>query len=562
MTATDNTPTGADMLADALVKNGLETVFAIPGVQLDWLMEALRARGDALQVIVPRHEQTTTYMADGYYRASGKPGMAMVVPGPGLLNAGAGLATAYAANAKVLLLVGDIHSTAVGKGYGLLHEIKHQDAVVAALTKWNRHIDDPALIGVSVATAFRQMHAGRPRPVGLAISHDLLESRVTAPNAAVVPGADALPAVVPDPAVLDQIARVIDGARFPILYVGGGVLAANASGVLRQFAERIGIPVVMSDNGRGALSSRHPLALNAIGGRAVFRHADVAVVLGSRFMDSMFPNPAWDAEGTQLIFINVDAADMTPPRRASLALQADARLALEGLLERVRPRQILATDDAANVQRWAQEQLDRIAPQADYIRALRAALPDDGIFVNEMTQVGYLARAAFPVYGPHTYVGPTYQGALGYGFPTALGAAVGGGGRRVLSITGDGGFGWNLQELATARKYDLPVTLVVFNDGYFGNVRAIQHRLFGADCEVAVKLENPDFLKLADAFRIPAVQVDSPDALQSAATESLNERGPVLIEVRVGEMPSPWAMFGLRPLPGITIPDPGWDPLV
>lgn len=561
MTDTDQGPTGADVLAEALVQQGLETVFAIPGVQLDWLMEALRARADALRVIVPRHEQTTTYMADGYYRVSGKPAMAMVVPGPGLLNAGAGLATAYAANAKVLLLVGDIHSTAVNKGLGLLHEIKHQDAVVASLTKWHRHIDDPALIRTSVATAFQQMHAGRPRPVGLAIPHDLLESRVGDAGALVAPSVAAVPPVAPDPAALDRVARAIDAARFPVLYVGGGVLAAGASGVLLRLAERLGIPVVMSDNGRGALSSRHPLGLNAIEGRAVFRHADLAVVVGSRFMDSMFPNPAWDGGVTRLIFINVDAADMTPPRQAELAVQSDARLALEGLLARVRPRQILAGDAARNVKRWAQEQIDRIAPQADYIRALRAALPDDGIFVNEMTQVGYLARAALPVYGPHTYVGPTYQGALGYGFPTALGAAVGGGGRRVLSITGDGGFGWNLQELATARKYDLPVTLVVFNDGYFGNVRAIQHRLFGADREIAVRLENPDFQTLAAAFRVPAMQVDSPAALQGAVAESLNERGPVLIEVRVGEMPSPWAMFGLRPLPGISIPDPGWDPL-
>lgn len=561
MSVTDQAPTGADLLAEALVAQGLETVFAIPGVQLDWLMEALRARSGALRLIVPRHEQTTTYMADGYYRVSGKPGMAMVVPGPGLLNAGAGLSTAYAANAKVLLLVGDIHSTAVGKGYGLLHEIKQQDAVVAALTKWHRHIDDPALIRASVATAFAQMHAGRPRPVGLAISHDLLEARIADAGATVAPAVPAVSPVAPDPAALDRVARAIDEARFPVLYAGGGVLAAQASDALQRLVERTGMPVVMSDNGRGALSSRHPLALNAIEGRAVFRHADLAIVLGSRFMDSMFPTPAWDGAATRLIFINVDPADMTPPRQAAQAVESDARLALEGLLARVRPRQVLAADAALNVKRWAQAQIDRVAPQADYIRALRAALPDDGIFVNEMTQVGYLARAAFPVYGPRTYVGPTYQGALGYGFPTALGAAVGGAGRRVLSITGDGGFGWNLQELATARKYDLPVTLVVFNDGYFGNVRAIQHRLFGAENEVAVKLENPDFLKLAVAFRIPATRVDSPAALQAAVTESLGERDPVLIEVRVGDMPSPWAMFGLRPLPGITIPDPGRDPL-
>lgn len=560
MTEVNTGPTGAEILAQALVANGLEDVFAIPGVQLDWLMEALRAQGKALHIFVPRHEQTTTYMADGYYRVSRKPGMAMVVPGPGILNAGAGLATAYAANSKVLLLAGDIHSTALGKAYGLLHEIKDQTAVVRALTKWNARIDDVAHIGDAVATAFREMSAGRPRPVGLEVSHDLLEGRVSHAPAAIGRAA-AEPPAQPDATMLDQIAAAIDGARFPVLYAGGGVLAADACDALKRFAERLNIPVVMSDNGRGALSSRHPLGFNAIAGRALFKHADVAVVIGSRFMDSMFPVPAWDDAGIRLIFINVDANDMMPPRRAAIALQADAKVALEELITRVKSRTVLAADAAARVKHWAEEQIDRVSPQADYVRVLRAALPDDGIFVNEMTQVGYLARAAFPVYGPGSYVGPSYQGALGYGFPTSLGAAVGGHGRRVFSITGDGGFGWNLQELATARKYDLPVTLIVFDDGYFGNVRAIQHRLFGADNEVAVKLENPDFMELSKAFHVPSVRVGSPDALQAAATNSLSEPGPVLIEVRVGEMPSPWAMFGLRPLPGITIPDPGWDPL-
>lgn len=552
-------PTGAELLATALVANGLETVFAIPGVQLDWLMEALRAKGDALQIIVPRHEQTTTYMADGYYRVTGKPAMSMVVPGPGILNAGAGLSTAYAANSKVLLLAGDIHSTAIGKAYGLLHEIKDQSGVIAALTKWSGRIRAAADVEAVVGTAFRQMSAGRPRPVGIEVSHDLLEGRTENVKMRALPSVPA--SVDPDVATLDRIAKVINGATFPVVYAGGGVLAANATAALQRFAEHTGIPVVMSDNGRGALSSRHPLGFNVIAGRALFQHADVVLVIGSRFMDSMFPNPAWSGGGTRLVFINIDANDMTPPRDVSIGLTADAKAALESLVARVKPRQILAPAVAQNVKAWAAEQVDRVSPQSDYVKALRAALPDDGIFVNEMTQVGYLARAAFPVYGPHTYVGPSYQGALGYGFPTSLGAAVGGAGRRVVSITGDGGFGWNLQELGTARKYKLPVTLVVFNDGYFGNVRAIQDRLFGTGNEVGVELANPDFQVLAKAFGVPSVRVSSPGALQGAIADSLSERGPVLVEVPVGSMPSPWAMFGLRPLPGITIPDPGWDPL-
>ncbi|WP_158904881.1 thiamine pyrophosphate-dependent enzyme [Burkholderia sp. L27(2015)] len=554
--------TGGQILVDSLIEQQVDTLFMIPGVQLDWAVDALRQRQDKIKLFVPRHEQATTYMADGYYRASGKPGVAMVVPGPGVLNAGAGLATAYAANSKVVFVAGNIHSHGIGAGYGLLHEIKDQTGLIAGLTKWNTCIGATEEIASAVRAAFTQVNTGRPRPVGLEVSHDTLEGRVddavaAVPAAATVRGAQA----DLDRAVLRRIAGALDGARLPALYVGGGVLQAHAGDALKRLAEKLNIPVIMSENGLGALSDRHPLAMNTLAGRAVFEHADVVVVIGSRFMNALQPTPSWSAAGTRFLFINIDAADMAAPRNAALALQADARVALEELAEIVKPREVLSRTEAEGLKAWAQAQIDRVSPQADYIRALRAALPDDGILVNELTQVGYLARIAFPVYGPRTYIGPTYQGTLGYGFPTALGAAAGGDGRRVVSITGDGGFGWNLQELATARKYNLPVTLVIFNDGHFGNVRMIQKRVFGPENEVAVALENPDFLALAAAFRIPAVRVGTPAALQAAITESLSEDGPVLIEVPVGEMPGPWHLLRLQPMPGVPVPDAGPHPL-
>jgi acetolactate synthase-1/2/3 large subunit len=549
--------TGGQILADSLVEQQVDTLFMIPGVQLDWAVDALHDRQAEIALIVPRHEQATTYMADGYYRASGKPGVAMVVPGPGVLNAGAGLATAYAANSKLLLIAGDIHSQGLGSSYGLLHEIKDQSGVIAGLTKWNKHVDHANDIRGAVATAFAQMHAGRPRPVGLEVPHNILESKTDEPTQR---AAEAAPQAF-DKSALERVAKEIDNARLPVFYVGGGVLSADGGPALQQLAERLNAPVIMSDNGLGALSSRHPLAMTSLSGRAVFEHADLIVVIGSRFMNALEPTPSWTAAGLRFIYINVDATDMLPPRQAAIAVQADARLALEFLGEAVKPREILTRTEALGLKAWADAQIEKVAPQSGFVRALRAALPEDGIFVNELTQVGYLARIAFPVYGPRTYIGPGYQGTLGYGFPTALGAAVGGGGKRVLSITGDGGFGWSLQELATARRYNLPVTLVIFNDGHFGNVRAIQKRVFGAARETAVKLENPDFQALAAAFRIPSVCVNSPEALQAAITDSLREAGPVVIEVQVGEMPGPWHLLRLQAMPGVPVPDAGPHPL-
>jgi acetolactate synthase-1/2/3 large subunit len=550
--------TGGQLLVEGLVRNGVKDLFMIPGIQLDWAVDALRQRSDEVKLFSPRHEQTTTYMADGYYRASGKVGAAMVVPGPGALNAGAGLATAYASNSKVLFVTGQIHSSGVGKGCGLLHEIKDQTGFVRGLTKWNQFVNSPAEIGPAFDAAFAQLAGGRPRPVGLEIPHDYLSASLEAGPApkAATPKDEATPL---NDAQIDAAAKLLDDAKFPVIYVGGGIFATDATGSLQRLAEKIGAPVVMSDNGRGALSDRHPLAMNSLAGRAVFQHADVVLVVGSRFVDVLTPTASWPAQGVRFIHINIDESDLGAPRTPEVAIAADAAAVLPQLTERVRSRASLSNEHAQRVKDWAQSQIDAIQPQASYVKALRAAMPDDAIFVNELTQIGYLARIAMPVYGPRTYIGPGYQGTLGYGFPVALGAAVGGGGRRVVSITGDGGFGWNMQELATAQRYNLPITLIVFNDGHYGNVRAIQKREFGA--EVAVDLANPEFSLLARAFGVAFTQVDNPEALGAAVKDSISANGPVMIEVKIGVVPSPWHLLRLQPMKGMTGPSAPVNPL-
>lgn len=549
--------TGGQILTDSLIKHGVKDIFMIPGIQLDWAVDALRQRTDEVSLFIPRHEQTTTYMADGYYRASGKVGTAMVVPGPGALNAGAGLATAYASNSKVMFITPQIHSAGVGRGYGLLHEIKDQSGFVRGLTKWHRYIESPAAIRSGIEDAFAAVNSGRPRPVGVEIPHDYLQAKVETEATETCAGDTQKHEI--DQKVLEAAARLINQAQFPVIYAGGGIISSNGGTALKALAEKLSAPVVMSDNGRGALSDEHPLAMNALAGRAVFEHADLVVVVGSRFIDALTPTASWPTQGIRYIHINIDADDMTPPRNPEVAIAADAAMAMRSLTELVGTRSVLSHADAKRVKQWAQQQINAVNPQSSYVDEMRKALPRDGIFVNELTQVGYLARIAFPVYEPRTYIGPGYQGTLGYGFPVALGAAVAAKGRRVLSITGDGGFGWNMQELATAQRYKLPVTLVVFNDGHYGNVRAIQKREFGA--EVAVELANPDFQLLARAFGVPCVKVDSPATLGAAIRESLKEAGPVMIEVTVGELPSPWHLLRLQPMKGATGPAAPANPL-
>ncbi|WP_076858383.1 thiamine pyrophosphate-dependent enzyme [Bradyrhizobium mercantei] len=535
--------TGGDALANQLVCEGVKHVFGVPGVQLDWAVDGLRKVADKITYIVPRHEQATSYMADGYARTSGSAGVCMVVPGPGLLNAMAGLSTAYACSSRVVCISGDIHSSAVGKGLGLLHEIRNQSSILGSVTKWHGRADRPVEVPDLIRRAFRELESGRPLPVGLEIPHDVLSATA---DLGVIDPTPATKQPV-DEHQIERAAALLDAARFPIIYVGGGVLAGRASAALASFAEKLQMPVVMGENGRGAISDRHPLALNTLDGRAVFPHADVVLVVGSRFVDTAMGKPSWPADGKKkFIFVNLDPDAWASPRTCDVSVEADCAAALRALENACSKRPALSVD-LGRARRWAGTQMEEIEPQGAWVRALREGIPDDGILVNELTQVGYFARLAYPVYEPGTFITPGYQGTLGYGFPTALGAAVANPERIVVSINGDGGFGWNLQELATARKYDLNVVIVIFNDGHFGNVRKMQQDQFGK--EFGVELLNPKYDRLADAFEIPYERADDPQQLLALLKKRRGERGPVLVEARVAPMPSPWHLLRLVPPP-------------
>jgi acetolactate synthase-1/2/3 large subunit len=544
--------TGGQALARQLALEGITDVFGIPGVQLDWAVDGLRQVGNQIRYVVPRHEQTTAYMADGYARTTGKIGTCMVVPGPGMLNAMAGLSTAYACNSRVLAIVGNIHSKAIGKGVGLLHEIRNQSEILGCVTKWQAQAWSPKEVPGLVREAVKQLRSGRPQPVGLEIAHDVLQASDDFELVQPDPHEDGR--VRPDPAAIEKAAALLAKARLPVIYVGGGVLAAHASAALQALAEKLQAPVVMSENGRGALSDRHPLALTALAGRGAFAHADVALIVGSRFADTNSGAPLWQGDNLRYIWLNLDPKASAAPRNAEISIEADAGLGLEALnaaLTMPRPSRAI---DLGKLRAWADEQLLNVADLVGWIRALRAALPDDGVFVNELTQVGYLTRSALPVYNPYTYITPGYQGTLGYGFPTALGVAYGNPGRAVVSINGDGGFGWGMQELATASKYGLKPSVVVFNDGHFGNVkRALQDQFGGPH---GTDLHNPKFDRLAAAFDVGYAQVDTPAELEKVLKRSLGSAA-TLIEARVGDLPSPWPHIRLRGgKAGDALPDP------
>jgi acetolactate synthase-1/2/3 large subunit len=534
--------TGGQALAAQLVREGVTTLFGLPGVQLDHAMDGLYDQREHIRFIGPRHEQGTTYMADGYARTRDEVGVAMVVPGPGVLNAAAGLATAYACSSRVLLIAGQIPSASIGAGLGLLHEIPDQTTVLATLTKWTARAARPQDIPPLVQEAFRQLRSGRPRPVALEVPPDVLAARAD------VRLLDPLPATglrtAPDPVLLRDAAALLRRAARPAIYAGGGVLAGGATAELTRLAELLQAPVVVSDNGRGAMSDRHPLALTNLAGPKVLPSSDVVLAVGTRFVGGV----AAATEGARVILLNADPHDLGGHRQAAVALEADARLglaALAGELEGMARRSGPWCDLDA-VRAACAEQIEGVQPQARFVRALRNAIPEDGILVSELTQVGYMTRIAYPVYQPRTLLHPGYQGTLGYGFPTALGVKVGSPHRKVVSITGDGGFGWGMSELATARRYDIALVTVVFDDRAFGNVKRTQKYDFGGRV-LGTDLVNPDYVRLAEAFGIRGLRVDSPEALEGALREALADEQPCLIAVPVGEMDSPWPLVMGRP---------------
>ncbi len=275
----------------------------------------------------------------------------------------------------------------------------------------------------------------------------------------------------------------------------------------------------------------------------VLPQADVVLAVGTRFAeaDGSFIELA---ESTSLVLLNADEELLGQGRRVDVRLLGDALLGLSAITDSLgsAPNSEWEIADLQAIRKSCAEQVAEVEPQASWVRALRAAIPEDGILVSELTQVGYLSQVAYPVYRERTYLTAGYQGTLGYGFATALGAKVANPKATVVSINGDGGFGWNMQELATARSHGIGVITVVFNDNAFGNVRRSQVDRFGGRL-IGSELVNPDFCALAAAFRIEAIRAETPESLTAAIATQRDGDEPLLIEVPVGPMPSPWHLL-------------------
>ena len=527
--------TGGQALARSLAREGVRVIFGLPGVQLYPATDALYDE-PGIRFIHTRHEQATAYMADGYARASGRPGTAMVVPGPGLMNASAAIGTAYAASSPVLVIAGQVNRDLIGVDRGILHEVNDQQDIIRPVTKAVYRVLDPAEIPAVVREAFRQLRTGRPRPVEIEIPPETLAE--AADIELLEPGDDVREAA--ERGSIEEAARILAAAERPLIWAGGGVISSGASEALARVAEHLQAPVVATPEGKGAISDAHYLSLGAMKREDPMREFlnghDVILAVGTRFA------LAYPTESQRVVQIEIDPDEVGRNFANTHPVVGDARATLavlhELLIASSAPRASRRVElEAVRAARLGPEL--RVEPEDALMKAVRSAIPDDGILVAGMTQLGYYSRPFYPVYEPGTYLTSSYFGNLGYAYPVALGAKVAQPGRAVVAISGDGGFQFNVQELATAVQHNINAVVVVFNDNAYGNVLRDQMVRFGGRV-IGAELHNPDFVRLAEAYGVRGVRAEGPDALELALAEALAIEAPTLIEVPVGPMPSPF----------------------
>ncbi len=530
--------TTAEAIVGSLLRNGVDTVFALPGLQSDPLFDAFYKAGNDLRVIHPRHEQAAAYMALGAALATGRPQACSVVPGPGLLNASAALLTAYGMGAPVLTLAGQIPQADIDRGHGHLHEIPDQLGAARHFTKFAARIRAPHEAPSLVNQALHQALSGRQRPVLLECAMDVLARR-----GAVMTDEPMVPVRHPpvdEDAVLSA-ARLLGAAKRPLIVLGGGALDAGPEVV--ALAEMLEAPAVAYRRGQGVMPGTHRLFVNLPIAHRLWAQADVVLAIGTRLH---MQQSMWGTDGEmKVVRIDIDPEEPDRFRPADVALIGDAAEQCRALLARLPAHNAVRPSIDAELgehRAWLAERLRRLEPQLGFLRAIRAALPEDGIFVDEVTQIGFASRLVFPVHRPRTYLSPGYQDNLGWGLGTALGAQAAKPDTPVLAISGDGGILYQLGELATAVQHRLPIVVVLFDNGMYGNVKRIQQERYGNRL-IAADLVNPDFRKVAEAFGVAAWRATTPGELRRAVTEAFTQRVPALVHVPCGEMPSPWDMI-------------------
>ena len=535
--------TGGEWVVEALRAEGVRHVFGIPGVHNLAVYDALMRDSRGIAHILARHEQGAAFMADGYARSSGRPGVVLVTTGPGATNALTPLVESYAGSQPVLVLMSDVPAALVGHEVGALHELPNQIDCFRPVSRWAESIREARAFAPAVQRAFELFRSARPGPVALSLPTDQLMATTTS---RVNDPVGRRPAC--DRRLIEQAADLLARARHPVLLTGGGTVSAGAEGELVALARRLGAPVVSTVMGRGAVPETDPLWVGVLSNKyasgPLLSEADVVLAVGCRFAhrstQGLLLNLSFRPEQT-LIHLDLDPAVIGKLFPATLGIVGDAKDGLGAMTDALGPRQPSSswqTDRLAELREARSPRWD--ASTGRLIEIMRAALPANTIVVNDQTGINYWMEWHFPVLASRTFLYPIGSATLGYAVPAAIGAKVAHPDRPVLAVVGDGGFLFSVNELATAVKYRLGIVFLVLNDERYGAIKYLQEAMFGGRSG-ETELANPDFVGLARAFGAGGARIEDLDDLAPALAAALGQAGPTLLELRMGVLP-PWEL--------------------
>lgn len=574
---TDTWASAAEAIVRVLEEAGASAVFGIPGVHNLPLFDALES--SSIRTVVTRHEGSAAHAADGYARATGRPGVVVTTTGPGAANAVAGIGEAWAASSPVLHLTTQVASDILkAEAYpAVLHQSQAQIDFFKPITGFTEGVDSPERAAPAVSRALATMVAGRPRPAYVEVPHNLLgapagdppQHRGSPPSRP--PGLPRMGAVAqppeqrssgdpgqepesgrplgpgrgPGPRGLEGAAAQLERARRVTVWAGGGVVHSGATAELVRLAERLSAPVVTTFMGRGAIPDDHPLAVGLPPHEPpvaeLLASSDVVVAAGTDFDGTMTQNGALLLPG-KLIHIDLDPAQVGKAYPAE-GLIGDASEVLGALDDELARRGVDRSEAQGHVAEhlsalkasvWGELEADpRTREAAGFVRALRRAAPEETVFVADMCIAGYWCAGYLPVPGPRRLLYPMGWGTLGFGWPAALGAAAAGVGP-VVAVVGDGGFMYGLGELATACEQDLDVVALIVNDEGYGMLRFDEELRYGRT--FAVDLATPDFGAIAGGFGAP-YRLTTPEKLEADVRAALGAGGPHLVELRARLFP-------------------------